>query len=811
MSTDTLRATAIVARNSLAYVSQVLEFNEAGKPLVAVASEEAAQHLAGLIIEQVVVPEDRHGWYRNPHALVDRVEPAQVAYTSGTEGKPKGIVLSGANLADAARRIIDAMALTADVREYVGVPATYSFGMGRFRAISAVGGQAYLPPRGFDPLELARMLRTGEVNSLSAVPTLLRILLASPEVIGDAGRKLRWMEIGSQYMSGEEKLALRAMFPNARIVQHYGLTEASRTTFLQVSDAPVAQLESVGKPIGQTEVRISADGRVMIRGPHVARWRIDAEGMHPLVDAEGWLHTSDLGHMDDGYLYYDGRADDLINIGGIKVLPDLLEARIRHLVGTGTRLAVARVPDPLRGDGVVVVAEPGETDAAALNTAAGQALRELGIEAGSALHVRIMDAIPRTATGKAQRRLITSQFSPEPATVAAAGADTPGDDRNLLAFFQRSFPGHTVAPEDSFETLGGDSLLYIRFSMDFERRFGTPPTGWEAMTVAELQARVAGMKKSFWRPLESAILTRATAMVFIVALHVDAFIYSKNFGAAYFLVMLAGYSLTRFQLPEINRSGSVSTVFGTVTRIAIPTILYVAAVQLKAGDLEIKPLLLISNFFDPSQYKYVYFYFVEFYIQLLLLAALLFSFPAVRRQFSKRPMTSALTLLVCCEMANELIRHFWNTDYIFDRTPHNYAWAFACGVLMASATNRRARIIAITTLLAATWWKWGPSSAMYWVVGASTMLLFLPEIRVPAPLKIITGEIAGASMFIFLSHWHVNVAVTRLFGHPAPWASLVIALVVGILFARSYTWVEGKVRALLPRRNATLRAEGAAG
>lgn len=161
--------------------------------------------------------------------------PAQISYTSGTEGQPKGILLTYANLTDAAERIIEQMQMTADIREYVGVPATFSFGMARYRAISAVGGHSYLPPRGFDPLELARMLTAGQVNALSVVPTLFRVLLAEPTVIGEAGKHLRWMEIGSQHMTADEKRYVRELFPNALIVQHYGLTEASRSTFLQVT------------------------------------------------------------------------------------------------------------------------------------------------------------------------------------------------------------------------------------------------------------------------------------------------------------------------------------------------------------------------------------------------------------------------------------------------------------------------------------------------------------------------------------------------------------------------------------------------
>lgn len=258
---QSLEATAVIRANSIAFIEQVLLLNEARRPLVMVADEAQASGLPGIVIDRCIRPAERSGWYTARHPLIHDDLPAQVSYTSGTEGQPKGIVLTYANLADAAERIIAEMQMTDEIREYVGIPATFSFGMGRYRAISAVGGQAYLPPRGFDPLELARMLAAGQVNALSAVPTLLRILLDAPDVIGTAGSHLRWMEIGSQHMTASEKLRIRAMFPNALIVQHYGLTEASRSTFLQISGAPEERLSSVGRPVGRTEIALGADGR----------------------------------------------------------------------------------------------------------------------------------------------------------------------------------------------------------------------------------------------------------------------------------------------------------------------------------------------------------------------------------------------------------------------------------------------------------------------------------------------------------------------------------------------------------------------
>ncbi|MET0588110.1 MAG: AMP-binding protein [Novosphingobium sp.] len=798
---QTITATALVTRNSLSYIENVFALNEARQPLVNVPDEPFANALTGLQIDRCIVPDEGTGWFAENHPLIRDDRPAQVTFTSGTEGKPKGIVLTYSNLADAAERIIDQMGLTPEVREYVGVPVTYSFGIGRIRAVSAAGGQSYLPSRGFDPLELARMLKEGQVNALSAVPTLLRILLHTPAVIGDAGKKLRWLEIGSQYMTGAEKRGIRELFPNARIVQHYGLTEASRSTFLQISEVPDELLESVGQAVGETEVGISAAGRIRIRGPHVARWRVDGDQLQDLCGPDGWLETSDLGHMEGGYLYYDGRADDLINIGGIKINPDALQARISQLLGQGGKIVVAKVPDSLRGEGVLVVAESTDLAVDRLRSASDDALQELGVHAGDALHVRIMTAIPQTATGKPLRRLLTEEFiQMNEAAAADPVADRVADPRadDVQAFFGQMFPGRRIGPDDSFETMGGDSLTYIQFSLGFEDRFGPLPSEWESLTVAELQKSTGTTsgKAGFWRKLDSATLTRAFFMVCIVALHFDTFVYSQNWGAAYFLFMLCGYSVMRFQWPEISRTGNVGTIFGTVLRVAIPTLFVVIAMQLRARTIEVQPLFLVSNLFYPYQFHVISFYFVEIYMQLLLILAALLSIPTVRELLRKNPMVSCTALIVFATFISRVSEQVWDTNYIYHRTPIWYLWTVGAGMLMASARDLPNRIMAMAIVTVAVVAHHGFTSASGYILGGSALLLFWPEISVPSSVKTMVSEIAGSSMFMYLSHYQVRSLVIRLFHGPRPWAALFIAIGAGILFAHTYNWLERKVRAL---------------
>lgn len=791
---EQLNVVGLVSRSSVSYIRHVFALGRARQPLVNVRDEAAARELQGLVVDGLVIPAEGGGWFADAEPLIDEDRPAQVTYTSGTEGLPKGIVLTYANLADAAGRIIAQMQMTADIREYVGIPVTYSFGMGRIRAIAAVGGRAYLPARSFDPLEFARMLKDGEVNALSAVPTLLRIVLASPEIIGSAGAKLRWLEIGSQFMSAAEKRAVRELFPNARIVQHYGLTEASRSTFLTVSEATDQQLESVGQPVGRTEIGVSADGRIRIRGPHVARWRIEDGRLRETCDADGWFQTNDLGHLRDGFLHFDGRADDLINVSGVKVNPDQVEDRIRSICGDD-RIVVARVRDALRGDGVLVATDSPALDLQRLQQVSNDVLREAGLEAAGSLHVLSVPGIPRTATGKPIRREVARLFEESAATSKSTAPEQAGGG-NVMGLFRTFFPGRKVSASDSFESMGGDSLNYIQFSMAYERRFGALPSGWQSIPVAQLESGLSGNKGGFWRRLDTATLNRAFFMICIVAWHLDVFLYSENWGAAYALYMLAGYSLMRFQWPEISRTGSVSTVLSTALRVAIPAVLVLIGLQLLARNFELLPLLLISNFFDPSRYDVQYFYFAEMYIQLILFAAAMLSIPAIRRRFQQDAFHVSAFLTTAAFVCKEVVDRFWTTDHIFHRSPHWYAWAFACGMMMASARSTRQRVLALALIVILELDYHGPTSAAWYIIGACALMLFVPELLVPAPLKSVVSVVAGSSMFLYLSHGHVATLVNRLLPEPSPWIALIASILFGIVFGAVYGKAESLAWAL---------------
>jgi acyl-CoA synthetase (AMP-forming)/AMP-acid ligase II len=415
------------------------------------------------------------GWIR-PH--MPRQDPeltALVSFTSGTTGAPKAIIISHGALADVTERLVAIMEMDPSIREYVAVPVIYSFGAGRMRAIAEVGGSAFVPDHGFRVEQFAQMLGAGEVNALAAVPSMLRILLAQQYHFEKCGPKLEWMEIGSQYMAAAEKKALRQLFPHARIVQHYGLTEASRSTFLVVSSCEESRLETVGHPTGNVEIRVDSEGVILIRGPHVATGRLVGGTVEPITDPDGWLRTSDLGKMDDGFLTYLGRTDDVANIAGIKVSADHFEQTLLEKVRlSNDQVAVAVGDDPVRGQ-CLLIGFTADVERRYLTPIVGKVASANGLGAAD-FRLQEVPSVPRTETGKVRRAELAQTIQrsvPRPATPQTLGELSPSEAK-LAAVWSEILGISEIHSNDSFFDLGGDSLSAVTVALRAEQEGMSP-------------------------------------------------------------------------------------------------------------------------------------------------------------------------------------------------------------------------------------------------------------------------------------------------------------------------------------------------
>lgn len=335
-------------------------------------------------------------------------------YTTGSTGVPKAVVLTWRGLGSALEHIIDYVGCKASDREAVVLPLSHSFGLGHAYCTLLTGGFLWvndgLRPAG----ALLDALSRRQLNAMPATPSMLRLLLGpyrSPFLGKAAG--LKRLVINSEPLPVEQAKDVVAAFPQADIIVYYGLTEASRSTFLRLRDEPVGRYHTVGRPAPRVQVEIrdesggrvspGAEGEICVRGSHLASgyWRRPDEQAETFRD--GWMHTGDLGALDsDGYLTITGRIRDQINVGGLKVSATEVESALRqHPLVADVAAVGLKDPDGLRGEVVAVAIVARDSSLSILDVTA---FCETRLEtAAQPRRIVLVDAIPRATTGKTLR------------------------------------------------------------------------------------------------------------------------------------------------------------------------------------------------------------------------------------------------------------------------------------------------------------------------------------------------------------------------------------------------------------------------
>jgi len=259
-------------------------------------------------------------------------------YTSGTTGRPKGVMIPHRQIAWNAYNTVVSWQLRQSDRVQVYTPMYHAGGLTVFMApLFAIGGSIVLH-NGFDPAELLQAFSEYQCTILFGVPTIFKMLLDAPEFASLDTSHLRWCCSGGAPLPLE---VLRACQERGLVFrQGYGLTEAGVNCFAMSDEDSVRKPGSIGKPMMFSEARIveangrpvAADevGELCLRGPHVCRgyWN-DPTATAQALDAQGWLHTGDLGRCDaDGFFYIAGRTKDMIISGGVNIYPAEIEKEL---------------------------------------------------------------------------------------------------------------------------------------------------------------------------------------------------------------------------------------------------------------------------------------------------------------------------------------------------------------------------------------------------------------------------------------------------------------------------------------------------
>jgi acyl-CoA synthetase (AMP-forming)/AMP-acid ligase II len=348
----------------------------------------------------------------------DADDLSDIIFTSGTTGAPKGVMATHGQTLRAFTDWADLVGLDHGDRYLVVNPFFHSFGYKAGIVASLVAGATVVPQAVFDVAETVRLVGEHKISCIPGPPTIYQSLLNSPEAGELANLRLAVTGAAAIPVSLVDRMRTELGFET--VLTAYGLTEATGfATSCRADDDPETIATTSGRAIPGVEVRIVDDdgrevaceqpGEIVVRGYNVmAGYFEDPEQTAETIDGDGWLHTGDIGTMDDlGYIRITDRKKDMFIVGGFNAYP----AEIENLLLAHpdlAQVAVVGAPDDRLGEvGVAfVIPKTGhQVDPDEVVTWAKQNMANYKVPR----QVRVVDAFPLNAIGKVLKYELRAQ------------------------------------------------------------------------------------------------------------------------------------------------------------------------------------------------------------------------------------------------------------------------------------------------------------------------------------------------------------------------------------------------------------------
>ncbi|WP_392544526.1 non-ribosomal peptide synthetase [Oryzobacter telluris] len=795
------RLVQVRAGNTLASLVGYLAAHAAGHVvLLTPGPGEAERTLAAAWDPDVVLdPEGTLEVRRSRPRHVLHPDLALLMSTSGSTGSPRLVRLSWDNLRSNAAAIADYLAIRPTDRAVTSLPVHYCYGLSVVHSHLAAGASVVLTDGSVaDPCfwDLAREAR---VTTLAGVPhtfdLLDRVRFAAMDLphlrtVTQAGGRLDPQRVVELAELGVER--------GFDLFVMYGQTEATaRMAYLPPALA-ASHPHTVGIPVPGGSIDL-VDGEVVYSGPNVMLGYAQEPADLALGRTVERLHTGDLGRWtDDGLLEVTGRRSRVAKVLGHRVDLDHVERTLRadgcdvRCVDGGPGLVVCAAGTP-RGD---------LADAAARR--AGLPVRCVRVLEPRDLG---LDEVPRLPTGKVDYAALTglAATAPEDAGPRLRGSLT----QRFAAILGRD----DVGPDDTFASLGGDSLSYVEASLHVEECVGALPRGWHVMPLRDLEgladghraratgdpAPTAGWRARLepWRALrtvETSIVLRAVAIVLIVGTHAHVF---RMQGTAHALLVLVGYNLARFRMGEAPRPERTRGLLTALARVVAPTLAVVGTVHLVTGQYARRTVGLTNWLFGEALLGPDWrFWFVEALVVALLATTALLATPWGDRLQRRHPFALPLAL--------SGLGMLWWKDVLFPPVPHMQGsalvvlWLFCLGWAAAAADGVRERLVITAVAVPTVGTFSGNPRRDLLTLAAVLLVVWVPTLRVPRALVPLLTVLASASLFVYVVHWQV---LQELRG--TPWTAFGAGLAAGVgawwLWTRAGQ-LAGRVRSAVSRR-----------
>lgn len=713
-------------------------------------------------------------------------ELALLLSTSGSTGSPKLVRLSHDNVQANAESIATYLGIRDTDRAITTLPMHYCYGLSVLHSHLLRGAGVVLTDRSVTEPEFWDLVRDHRVSALAGVPYTFDLLdrvgfadldLPSLRYITQAGGRL-----DPQRVRGYTALGQRRGF---EFFVMYGQTEATARMAYLPPERAAQHPDTIGIPVPGGSFRIDpvaecddGAGELVYTGPNVMLGYATGPGDLASGRAVDELRTGDLAVRTDAGLYR------------------IVGRRSRFAKLFGLRIDLQRVDAVLADHGLVACCAGGDEHLiVAAVDADTRHVRELAADASglpeAAVRVLPVAELPRTENGKPDFRAVAAlagHRADEPPSEAG-----PVDLSRMRALYAEILATDDVTDDSTFVGLGGDSLTYVRMSVRLEKVLGTLPGNWHTTPLRELAA-ATGRPRRGLRTVETNVLIRALAIVFIVGSHLQLF---ALVGGAHVLLAAAGYNFARFTL-EGSRGARFRHAAASLARIVLPSTVWIGGIVAVSGVHPLSSVFLLNGVFGPDAWTREWrYWFVEALVYIVLAVSVLLAIPWVDERERRFPFVFPLVLVAAGLLTRyQVIGPHTPTSQIL--ASYVVFWLFPLGWAAARAVAVWQRVVVSAVALATVpgFFHAEPERTAL-VVAGLLLLVWVPRLWLPALLVRPMEVLASASLFIYLTHFTVNQYLRDI----DPWFAFAASLVVGIAYQQLWVgaaWLWRRRRSVLP-------------
>ncbi|MCK8672794.1 FadD3 family acyl-CoA ligase [Rhodococcus sp. HM1] len=344
-------------------------------------------------------------------AAVDADDVCDILFTSGTTGRSKGVLSAHRQTIGVAQAWADCAELSAEDNYLIINPFFHSFGYKAGIVAALLSGTTVVPMAVFDVEKVMAIVSAEQISVLPGAPTIYQSILDHPRRGDYDLSNLRIAVTGAAPVPVALVERMQNELAFDAVLTAYGQTEAVVVSMCRTDDDPVTVSTSSGRATADFEIRIGEKGEILLRGPNVMLGYLDdPEATAATIDADGWLHTGDVGTLDErGYLDITDRLKDMYISGGFNVYPAEVEAALLRLPGVH-EVAVIGVPDGRMGEVgrafVVPLADADLTEDAVI-TFCKERLAGFKVPRS----VRFVESLPRNPSGKVLKNVLREEKS----------------------------------------------------------------------------------------------------------------------------------------------------------------------------------------------------------------------------------------------------------------------------------------------------------------------------------------------------------------------------------------------------------------